>query len=566
MSSPILLDRPEQQIAVALTWSYESNLSQRVFRRECQIAWRAVRDSLPRSSKRVTGAAASSLVRAAAQAIEDGLRLRAARYSALHWLWMLRRVPQQVFEGRLASTAGYDRRLAEVLTGDGAPQRTSLRQLDRVCAYDVSDRAMRELGELCEGARLLSDFHRAHRWCGKGAEVEFFPDSPPVEYADEGLRESVELYDQRQSAAAGFFARFGTDFDLRAHESDDDVALLVRDIVPSELELPAQLLGATTEGHADQIESARLVARFFPRFVSLREFDRLEWTQARTPFSAALLLLLRASAYLTVAHRARMHGVFTRGYLLLDDNTLQRCLGFSLGEANAAFRARLHSAEVRDVQTAIRLIEEHRGSVWPLIDGPLLRRDGRGIVCVDLAAATSALEKALETPLESGGAANSRAEHFEAAVQRRIDETPWRPSDPMRGYIRRTLRVAGAAVTDVDALGVNGKTLLLVSCKSSVYKATHDIGDYRAIRNSASLLDDAVRTWNRVTATLLARPSGDNYDFTGYDRVIGVVCTPGVVWVPIGQATAEVAPGLLAVSSLAELAQWTGSSSHPLSG
>ena len=36
----------------------------------------------------------------------------------------------------------------------------------------------------------------------------------------------------------------------------------------------------------------------------------------------------------------------------------------------------------------------------------------------------------------------------------------------------------------------------------------------------------AVADWSRVTALLAAHPRGDNYDFTGTSRLLGVVCAP----------------------------------------
>ena len=67
---------------------------------------------------------------------------------------------------------------------------------------------------------------------------------------------------------------------------------------------------------------------------------------------------------------------------------------------------------------------------------------------------------------------------------------------------------------------------------------------------------------NRRT-TLAAHPRGDNYDFTGTSRFLGVVCTPNVVWVPLGPATAAAAPGLRAASSLEELKRWLAARNSP---
>jgi hypothetical protein len=68
----------------------------------------------------------------------------------------------------------------------------------------------------------------------------------------------------------------------------------------------------------------------------------------------------------------------------------------------------------------------------------------------------------------------------------------------------------GKQITDIDAIGAQGTTLLFVSCKSMIYSKRYDMGDYAAVRNVSTMLVDAVDKWKKLAANLLATP-GDNF-------------------------------------------------------
>ena len=121
------------------------------------------------------------------------------------------------------------------------------------------------------------------------------------------------------------------------------------------------------------------------------------------------------------------------------------------------------------------------------------------------------------------------------------------------------LRVAGKNITDIDAVGEKGRRLLLVSCKSIIYSGAYDAAEYVAIRNAQGVVEAAVDQWDRLIWRLTQQPVGDNFDFSGYREVLGVVCTPFPVYTNIGPATREVAPGLRAAAGYAELADWLSS-------
>jgi hypothetical protein len=148
-------------------------------------------------------------------------------------------------------------------------------------------------------------------------------------------------------------------------------------------------------------------------------------------------------------------------------------------------------------------------------------------------------------------------------VQRAIDETAWRPSPAVATLRGRHLRHDGKTITDLDAVGDRDGTLLLVSCKSAPFSDEFDRGEYETVRNLKTAALKAVDDWATKVGDLRRHPMGGNYDLTGYRRILGVVVYPFLPWTPLGPATAEVARGLRALSTVVELHDWCSRSGRP---
>ncbi|MEO8185489.1 MAG: hypothetical protein ABI895_42315 [Deltaproteobacteria bacterium] len=221
-----------------------------------------------------------------------------------------------------------------------------------------------------------------------------------------------------------------------------------------------------------------------------------------------------------------------------------------------------------DFRSVVQALEEIGGTPWPLLAGPVIRREGTA-VCVDLAAATWRF-LSLVPPTFGGEVANRRALRFEDSVQAAVDESPWRAPDDIRVLRRRPLRIAGQVVTDIDSVASSNETILLISCKSIVYRPELDAGMHKAVRNAAAAVEAAVADWQSKVERIRTHPVGDNYDLSRFHRILGVVCTPTPIWVCLGPATERISVGLSAACSLGALAHWargessaTGLSSEP---
>jgi hypothetical protein len=197
-------------------------------------------------------------------------------------------------------------------------------------------------------------------------------------------------------------------------------------------------------------------------------------------------------------------------------------------------------------------LRDRRGSVRPLTAGRVAHVDGE-LTIIDLAAAFSLFDRSLSGSAEQGRQANLRAKVFETQVQALVDRTRWKPKGAARELVGKVIRQGGKDLTDLDAVGVLGNVLLIVSAKSRVSVAGLDAGNYQPVRNAAAATVQATEEALRLQDALTAQPVGDNFDLSGYARIAVVVCTPYAVYVPGGIATREVLPGLLAAVSLFEL-------------
>lgn len=169
---------------------------------------------------------------------------------------------------------------------------------------------------------------------------------------------------------------------------------------------------------------------------------------------------------------------------------------------------------------------------------------------VDLVAACRALGEAHVRPPDGSGA-NAWTRVFEDQVQSVIDRSSWNPSDKVRQLIRRTIRVEGADLTDIDAVGSRDGELLLISVKAWTTPSNLAFGEFWAVNDRRKIVEKAVVDWGFNIDVIRRNPEILGIPIP--QKIHGLVVTPDVPYVLGGPCTAEVVSGLLAVSTLAEL-------------
>ncbi|AZC14471.1 hypothetical protein DT073_12825 [Microbacterium sp. ABRD28] len=217
------------------------------------------------------------------------------------------------------------------------------------------------------------------------------------------------------------------------------------------------------------------------------------------------------------------------GTLRIPAHELESEVAEALEESNVSEWLSLHGRAALGVDQVLRLVDGmfHLGRrSYP---GPILH-SVQDDVLVDVWALSWHMTVGLRIDPSIGGAlVNASAEEFELVTQSVIDGTPFAPPPDLRKLRGRTLRLAGAPITDVDALVVVGRKLFLISCKRVTLRVDYLAGDYRSVRNAQSRVDSALDEWSERIRIIRGSPIGDNYDFTGYE-IDGFVVVPELVY------------------------------------
>lgn len=508
------------------------------------------------SGNRIGSLEASQYLAACIAATEAQLKERHRRYSPLRWLWYLRRAPNDLFAGDHPTTLAYDRGLAEALTwfADGAE--TVAIQEDPALRFPIDDAVRRHLLRLVAGVKFLAQLHVLARYAGKQASFRVPSAGSLLDVVPEpDMRDAIAVYDGRLGdETAHIFAGLGLTAatNMPAMPASDFPVLL---LAPCE---PRRVQCNVPDGGT--LRPANVVCRTsFYRPLSAAHFLQpfggpLEGESYPTGSALANLMLHMACArFLTHAPRS-VSSLLRQGYLLVHEQVAMEVLANTLPTLREEI-ARMGFERNVPCSAAewLAALEAVPPSLWPFVRGGFVRRQGT-LLALDMTVASQALLDAFRARRLSGDKARGR--QFELNLQAAIDETPWRPPPSIRKLRGVFLRIDGNDVTDVDAIAARGRTLVLVSCKSIVYGAAYDAGMFKEINNARSTVVDGVAEWKKRVARLAGTRLGDNYDFTEYGDLVGVVCTPFAPYVQDEAALAFVRPGLRANSSASELVRW----------
>jgi hypothetical protein len=489
--------------------------------------------------------------------LEQALVLQISPYSRYRWLWYLRRTPAAYFDGAHPTTGPYDRALAEALVAQSTGASQPHLRRGMVC-FTVDRAAARHIHRLIAGVKALSQIHVLLRFAGKGAAFRFADSPLPEAVMPNAVLRSIDVYDQRiAEQESRSLSALGTTLELAAmagHVREEHGSFLVLERIRP-LELPAPLI------ERENVSLVRVLANFLPRAMHLQDLvtSLADMRAAGVDLPLRLgaqLLLCQASLRVGLHFRGSAIGMFRYGYFPMASEDAQAVMDMWIPEAVREIREVLEGLPLPGTYAAMRdELASTAAALWPLRPASPLIIESR-ITCLDFAAAWEGVLSSFSRLRIAGAAANARAAVFERTTQAHIDRSNWAPPPQWLHYRGRTLRLAGRDLTDIDALGVNGNTLLLVSCKSIVYSPEYDVGQFRNIRNVATVVNDAVKHWREIVRFLRENRRGDNFDFTIFESILGVVCTPFVVFTADESALEEIADGLRAAVSLDELNRW----------
>jgi hypothetical protein len=157
------------------------------------------------------------------------------------------------------------------------------------------------------------------------------------------------------------------------------------------------------------------------------------------------------------------------------------------------------------------------------INRPPTVRATREWLALDLHSASTLLNALLFESFDKN--APQRGPTLEDDVQRLIDISPWKPSPAIRAWRGRKLRVGKQALTDIDAIGDRGGTLLIVEVKAYYYSIPYGAAERSQARNVREKCEEAIRRCSPATLR-----SATNVNLAPFPNILRVVCTPTPVY------------------------------------
>lgn len=552
--SPLILDETVRQFQKLIdTTDWEKIAAQGAFETASRVYAKC-----PPPKGMLAGEEAATYLKAFMRLVQEDIFRQHNSYGRIRWFWYLRRVPDALFEGAYVTTLGYDKQLAEIFSSQFTANDVS-QSAERVL-FCVNSSVFRHVVRYIGRVKLMSQLHILYRRIGKGAVLDT---SRPMfaAHSTETVNRAIKIYDTRQDRSFEFvgyglgIVTIDPNFDklLRASSGAEPVAFLSFAITSS-IPVPA-----TFPNSAGGVFTATVNARHILKELNLTQILSPFGPEGANPdylprVAALVQLLMLMPTFMAQVHWS-LSSILQFGYFFIGERHASDIVGRRLPEIidklsplTPGFTWPRNFIEWRDSLLAVS------ASTWPLGSGNVLRRF-RDYFLVDTTGASHALLERLElnrSPLTG----NLRAKTFELQCQDIIDNTQWKALPEISALRGRPLRRNGIHFTDIDAIGSNGKTLLIISCKSIIYDRDYDQGVFRVVRNCQTTIDEAVEHWSGIVSDLKQHPVGDNFDLSHFDEFIGIVCTPFPVYSSEERTLAYVAPNLRASSSILELRDW----------
>ncbi|MCQ3930206.1 MAG: hypothetical protein DPW16_07075 [Chloroflexi bacterium] len=462
------------------------------------------------------------------ESVENGLIEMAQRFSPIQWLWYLRRFPNIHYiedEG----FENYGLTLATILSARSR-RGDDPEQFDTKLSFPLTQSIANHVLAFVAGAYDLGNLHIKYGVAAREIPFRIRSQHLPDPVITESKRQAGEIYDARQNIGiSGLAGTIPSQSDL----SENSPLLVVNKVYyPVATPLPYF--------EFCNLETPLLVPTYYlPTQVPLKHIANLykltdngnkQWL-SRDVFS----LMILAGLLLPISVNAPEHSINIAMY----GYSVHERVGFVVDywsmfdELASIIKNQFPNADLP--ATPIQLLNDMERldtSTHPLL--PSVIMSNKKWVVIDHASVKDRLGAMLRFPNLGGGTGNQRGIHFEDAVQSHIDASPWKPTDELRAMRQVHLIRRGDSknnqITDIDAIGEFGDTLLIVSCKAVIFSVGQDIGEYSALKSARLRLEEAVTKWQAVKAELMDSPIGQNYNFSHYSKIIAIVCTPNVVY------------------------------------
>lgn len=499
--------------------------------------------------------------------IEDIFSHHLNSYSAMRWFFYFRRLPNAIFAGDLNSTLPYARALIESYASQSNKEEV-VRDSMNGFVFELDESALRHIARFVAFCNIAYDLQVQYRFANKGVSYSFGSarEVLPTRNQDVERIKAVKVYDQRHNVHGTFLSaalvKTGSASTLSTRDNIASNSLIFWGLSDEKPIRPSDFLDS--ENYAQFLsrfaDTGYMIGRYGPsdmNLAALFEIYRRPSMSMHTISERASLSLISLLLGGMILNRQPLSilRVVELGYFIVPHE-----FWIEFSSANYEVVCNMVREYLPQFSPPVTVdgyhsdIAQYYSSTWPLIHGNPIRLT-ESYVCVDMWAASQGFLSAVQFPAAQGRVANDRAEKFEDVVQEALDRTLW-ANEEVRTLRQKPLRYQGNVLTDIDAIGFRDGTLLIISCKSIPYSSSYDKGEHRAIRNAESMVTAAVEHWNNIVGHLQRHPTGENYDFAKFDKIVGVVCTPFVIYTSSATSLTPVFDNLRPASSLEELVLW----------
>ena len=494
-------------------------------------------------SKRISARQSIQCLEECRKLCTNDLKRQVRTYSSIQWLVYLRCIPNRYFSSHdLRSSELQGRFVAEVIAANSysiwRPMNVSPKLVKKLICYTVGVTFLCRIHALVKNSAIGIDF----------TTTNFLPETNPTQEQ----KEAIEIHERRMESSDVVFAFAGIYSEreyvqIGIKPNDYTIfrwAILERDQKtlpyqkwePRSIEFP---------GLNDLLQNYQELSGIYPS----HEFGEI-------------LTLLHLFTNIALQDKIKYEELKQFGYCAFSVSKCTSLLEAEFPQTIHIFRDNYPNINMPNTFEGIwDSLKNLKIESYPAMLNPIIREAG-DVVIIDLVSASRRLIQLLEFPRNNGAISLIR-KVFEDGVQDCIDRTLWRPNKRIRRYKGQVIEYEkNVNITDIDAIGVSGDKLLLVSCKSLIHSAKYDSGDYNTIRNVRTRMEEAVSDWKKIVSTIQSNKKGHNYDFSQFSEIIGVVCVsfPPYLEKP-EEGLEETKPGLWYVSTPQELENWLNQNS-----
>jgi hypothetical protein len=484
------------------------------------------------------------------ESVENGLVEMAQRFSPIQWLWYLRRFPY-LHTIEVHGFESYSLTLATILSAKSHPTKNA-EQFNPQFGFPLNRTTANHVLEFVAGVYGLADLHIKYGIASREVPFRINTKHLPDPVFTKIKKQAGQIFDTRKRG----YDLTGTIPSQADLPEKSQIYTIDKAYLPFFSLLPYfELRDLETPGIISSRYTMRSVyLKHISNLYHLTENGNGQWLNKEV-FS----LLLLAGSLLPIAASAPEHSINIAkyGYSMHKQGDFLMDLMHVFDELKSLIKGLFPDADLPDTPT--QLMNDMKTldtNSHPIIPGVLLSNDTW--IVVDHANVKTRLEKMLRFPSLGGEVGNQRGIYFEDAIQSYIDASHWKPSDKLKSMqqVHLIRQSDGTEITDIDAIGESGNTLLIISCKAVISSIGQDIGEYFALKNARIRLDEAVLKWQDVKAELTDSPIGQNYDFSLYSKILAIVCTPSVIYTESELSLSDEVSGIRKAATAIEFLDW----------